>query len=75
MRIKKVLRYDPIQKKLRLFRFMWEVGKPGYGGRSNKLAFSLVPKLIKYNSYIDGYRITLLGVSVHYRQSFGGIFV
>ena len=40
MTIKCVMRYDPTQKKLRLFRFLWRHGTPGLpgGGYSAKMS-------------------------------------
>ncbi|MFL5015414.1 MAG: hypothetical protein ACJ8EW_04320 [Rhizobium sp.] len=47
LRFKSVLRFDEIQKHLRLFRLMWERGRPGVpgGGYSAKLAIGLRPRL------------------------------
>lgn len=76
MTIKRVMRFDPTQKKLRLFRLIWNTGNVGDGiGYSAKLSVSLVPKLYGFKSAWDGWRLTVLGMSVHKRVSFGGRFV
>lgn len=71
LRFKRVFRIDEIQRHLRLFRIMWEVGTVGDGrGYSAKLAIGLMPKLFHRE---DG-RITILGLRVHYARSYGGIW-
>jgi hypothetical protein len=76
LRTKRVMRYDPIQKKLRLLRVMWERGTVGScRGFSAKLSLSLVPRLLGRLKADNGWRFTLLGVSVSYRRSYGGTFV
>lgn len=76
IRIKSVLRFDEIQRHLRLFRLMWESGSPGDGkGYSNKLAVALWPKLFTVQRETPGdILIGLLGLRVHYSRSYGGRF-
>ena len=38
------------------------------------LAASLVLKLAEWRRYADGWRLTLAGLSLHYRKSYGGRF-
>lgn len=77
LRFKSVLRFDEIQKHLRLFRLMWERGRPGVpgGGYSAKLAIGLRPRLFhREREYGKAFLITILGLRVHYSRSYGGIF-
>lgn len=76
MRVKNVMRYDPRQRKLRLFRLLWQVGTVGDGdGYSAKLSFALVPKLFGWSDEFFGWRLTLLCVQVHHLRAYGGIIV
>jgi hypothetical protein len=76
MKFKWVLRYDPTERKFRMFRLMWVNGLVGNGiGYSGKIAVSLLPKFFGYSVDYDGWRLTLLGISVHKHLSYGGIFV
>ncbi len=77
LRLKSVLRFDEIQNHLRLFRLMWERGRPGEpgGGYSAKLAIGLRPRLFhREREYGKAFLITILGLRVHYSRSYGGIF-
>ncbi|WP_331373782.1 hypothetical protein [Sinorhizobium chiapasense] len=77
LRFKPVLRFDEIQKHLRLFRLMWERGTPGVpgGGYSAKLAIGLRPRLFeREREYGKAFLFTILGLRVHYSRSYGGIF-
>lgn len=75
MTIKRVMRYDPTQKKLRLFRLLWGHGTPGLpgGGYSAKLSVSLVPRVFGWDRGWHEWRITLAGVRLHHLKAFGGI--
>lgn len=77
MTIKRVMRYDPTQKKLRLFRLLWRRGTPGLpgGGYSAKLSVSLVPRIFGWAREWHSWRLTLAGVQVHAQKAFGGIIV
>ena len=77
LRFKKVMRKDEIQGHFRLFRFMWERGQPGIpgGGHSNMVSIAVEPRL--FNFHRDGERhwqLTLLGIRVHRKVSYGGKF-
>ena len=77
LRFKSVLRFDEIQNHLRLFRLMWERGRPGEpgGGYSAKLAIGLRPRLFhREREYGKAFLLTILGLRVHYSRSYGGIF-
>lgn len=76
MRIKPVMTYEPTQRRVRLFRVTREVGEVGNGhGYSMKLSVSLWPRLFHFERDFDEWRLTILGVSVHARKSYGGRFV
>lgn len=76
LRFKTVLRVDHMRH-FRLFRIMWERGTVGDGsGYSAKLAVGLLPRLYRYErSWKHDRSITLLGLRIHYRRSYGGVFV
>lgn len=77
LRFKRVLRFDGIQKHLRLFRLMWERGTPGVpgGGYSAKLAIGLRPRIFeREREYGKAFLFTILGLRIHYSRSYGGIF-
>lgn len=75
MIIKRIMRYDSTQKKLRLFRLLWQRGTSGLpgGGYSAKLSVSLVPRIFGWVRELSGWRLTLAGFQVHHLKSFGGI--
>lgn len=78
MKIKNSFRLNSAEKKFCLFRLMWEhqPDKIGLGeGYSAKLAFSLLPKILGWECYFDGWRLTVFGLSISYRRSYGGKFV
>lgn len=75
MTFKRVMRYEPAQRKFRLFRLMWTKGVVGKGGYSAKLAVSLWPRLFHFERDFHEWRLTVLGISVHKKLSYGGIFV
>lgn len=75
MRFKPVMTWSGAERKARLFRVTWERGAVGDGkGYSAKLAVSLVMKLAEWKRYADGWRVTVAGLSLHYRRSYGGRF-
>jgi hypothetical protein len=77
LRIKRVMRYDEIQGHFRLFRVMWEVGIVGDGqGHSNMLSVAVQPKLFLFDRISPcSWMLVILGVRIHRKRSFGGIFV
>jgi hypothetical protein len=78
LRLKWVGRRDEIQHHFRLFRVMWEVGVPGQpgGGHSNMLSVALQPKLFQWGEghSFRGWFLVILGVRLHRKRSYGGIF-
>lgn len=76
MTVKQVFRYDPTQRQFRLFRLLWTRGKVGDGeSYSAKLAVSLRPKLFGFERDSNEWRLTVLGIDVHKKLSYGGIIV
>lgn len=74
VRLKRVMRYDPRIRKFRIARLMWVRGVCGSGGGySTKLSVSLVPMLIGWSRGLHEWRMTLLGVQLHYLRSYGGL--
>jgi hypothetical protein len=72
LRLKWVGTVYQTQRRVRLFRVMWEHGRVGDGkGYSTKLSIGLFPKFF----HRDDGCMTVLFVRVHYRRSWGGIFV
>lgn len=59
---------------LRLGRIVWAKGKPGLpgGGYSAQLSLALAPRLFAFKRECHDVWLTLLGVRVHYRRSYGG---
>lgn len=76
LRFKSVLRRDGPQGHFRLFRIMWETGIVGDGtGHSNMVSVALQAKLFFFERVTPGsWMLVLLGVRVHRKRSFGGIF-
>ncbi len=76
LRIKRVMRFAPSERKYRLFRAMWERGEPGKegGGYSAKVAVSLVPRVARVAVHKYCWRLALLGVELHYMRSYGGCY-
>ena len=73
MKFKPVMRYDSSQHKFRLFRLLWINGVVGRGeGYSAKLSVSLRPKWFDFWREFQGWQVTLLGVAVHKKKSYGG---
>lgn len=76
LRIKWVGRLDEIQGHFRLFRVMWErgeVGKPG-GGHSNMVSVAVQPKLFRWDTEGGNWLLIILGLRVHRKRSYGGVF-
>lgn len=77
LRVKRIFRFDEIQRHFRLFNINWErgvVGAPG-GGYSAKLAFAVERKLFLFQRNVAHvWRLTFLGIRVSYARSHGGIF-
>lgn len=76
MTIKWVGTYSKREKKIRLFRVLWERGKRGAEGwHSNSFAVSLWPRIFKYEPELWGWAVTILGVRLHRKRAYGGTLV
>jgi len=76
LRLKTVFRYDEIQGHFRLFRVMWEKGEPGKpgGGHSNMVSAAVQPKLFHVERGGCSWMVIILGLRIHRKRSYGGIF-
>lgn len=76
LRFKSVFRHDKIQGHYRLFRIMWERGEPGRpgGGHSNMLSVAVQRKLFKWDAEGEHWLLIILGLRIHRKRSYGGIF-
>lgn len=75
LRFKKVMTVSKPERKVRLFRLMWEQGQMRHGGYSAKLAVSLGLKLLYLKREANGWRAAFCGIQVHLSRSYGGRFV
>jgi len=74
MTFRRIFRYDPDNRLLRLFRVTWQRGTVGDGkGYSNKLTLGLRPRLFGFRREYGGWLLTLFGLRLHYDRSYGGI--
>lgn len=78
MRFKWVFRRDEIQRFFRIARICWERGEPGKpgGGYSAKFSIALTPRIFRWieRDATTDWRVTILGIRLHYSRSYGGIF-
>ena len=75
LRLKTVLRHDEIQGHYRLFRVMWERGTVGDGaGYSNMLSVAVQRKLFWFERFGGSWLLIILGLRIHRKRSFWGIF-
>lgn len=76
LRARKLMRYDPGSKMLRVGRVVWQRGEVGDGqGYSTKLTLGLRPALFSWRRESRGWKLIVLGVRVHLDRSYGGIHV
>lgn len=76
MKIKPVFRYDDRQHKLRMLRILWTRGIVGDGmGYSAKLSISFVAYAFGWATEFLGWRLTVMGLQLHYMRAYGGIIV
>lgn len=78
MTFKRVFRYDPQNRLLRLFRLVWDGRQMTQGGWpvSHKLTVGLThPFRWPFRRELDGWILNVFGVRVHHRVSHGGRFV
>lgn len=76
MRLKLVLTWSPEEKKVRICRLLWSRGVVGDGkGYSCGLSLNLVPHLFMVRREWNSWRITFLGVGLHFQKAYGGHIV
>lgn len=82
MKIRRIMRWDPTLRKLRMFRVVWQRGEWGMKtpeGRCIPYSFALTvglrPALFSFRREYDQVRTTLFGVVVNYHRSAGGTLV
>lgn len=73
MTFRLILRYDPPNRLLRLCRWTWRVGTMGRGGYSAKFTVGLRPALFAFARDLDGWRLTIMGIRLHYDRAYGGV--
>ena len=72
MKFKPVFRRDG--RLIRLCRLVWTRGKVGDGkGYSCKLSLGLQPTAFHFSREFKAIFLTILGLRIHFEQSFGGI--
>jgi hypothetical protein len=73
MRLKRVFTWSTRERKLRLFRLMWEGGTPGQpGGYGAMLSVALMPFVFQWSCALPyEWRLTLCGVRLHYKRGGG----
>lgn len=79
MKLRWVLRYSPPERLLRIARIVGTVGQVGGGGYSYKLSlgFALSPiwYRVRFRRELYGWILTVFGLRIHWRKSYGGICV
>lgn len=76
MKFKKIMTISKRERKVRLFRLIWERGIMGQGGYSAFLSFGLMPKIWQWNRNSPSEALfVIFGIVFHYRRSYGGRFV
>jgi hypothetical protein len=79
MKIRRVFRYDSSLKMIRICRLIWTRGKgPAVGYPDNydaMLSLAIRPALFAIKREEEGWFVTVCGLRVHYRRSYGGVIV
>ena len=77
MTVKPVMRLDRKGRIFRLARFVWDGREITLGGWpvSHKLSLAFRPALFSWQREADGWLLTLFGLRIHHRRSWGGRFV
>lgn len=76
MKLKPIMTWSPSERKLRLVRLIWERGTVGDGkGYSAFFSLALMPRLFLVERTFFKFRVVILGISLHWRRSYGGRFV
>ncbi len=70
-----IMRLDKNQKVFRLFRVTWDKGTVGdVKGYSNKISFSLTPKIAVFNKKYNGWELCFLFIRINRLMNWGGLF-
>lgn len=70
----RVFTYEKSIRKIRLFRIRW--GKhPADPGSTHMVSVALQPSLFRFNREYNGYRLTLIGVNIHFQGGSRGCLV
>jgi hypothetical protein len=73
---KLVMRWSESERMLRLFRVMWNTGTVGDGhGYSTRISVGLQARWFYFTREWSAFRLTILGLHVSARRSYGGRFV
>ena len=76
MKVKAGIRKHPYAARVNLFRIFWTSGDVGDGkGYSAKLSLGLCPSLFRWQSDFNEWCLTMLGIRVHKKRSYGGVMV
>ena len=76
MKLKPIMTWSASDRKLRLLRLIWERGTVGDGkGYSAFFSLALMPRLFLIERTLFKFRVVILGISLHWRRSYGGRFV
>ena len=82
VKFRRIMRWDPTLRKLRMFRVVWQRGEWGMKTPSGScipysfaLTVGLRPALFSYNRTWDQTRVTVLGIAINHHRSAGGVMV
>ena len=76
MNVRRIMRYDPTTRMVRLFRLVYQRGTVGDGtGYSCKISAAFQPRMFQWIGHRDEWFLTTLGVRVHYQRSYGNVHV
>ncbi len=78
MKLKRIFRFDPGERKFRLFRFLWKNEKSGKVGMSSvgysgKISVAIRPVWFRRQKEFHSYRLVICGIDIHYKRSYGGV--
>jgi hypothetical protein len=75
MRIRSIFRHEPCARIYRLFSVTRNIGTVGDGtGYSEQFTVGLRPQRFSFFREHGGWILTICGVRIHYKRSYGGIF-
>lgn len=78
MRYQSVFTWSASERKIRLFRIIWEHRGSQIGldpmAYSAMVSFSLVPRIYRNEPVLFGFDVSVLGLRIHYQRNYGGRF-